>query len=456
MKIVIVGCGKVGNALISDLSREGHDVTVIDNRAQKVKAAVRDSDVMGIHGSGMDHSVLEDAGIREADLFIAVTGNDELNLLCCLLARKLGQSLQTIARVRNPEYSDTITDLQSDLGISMIINPEYSAAREIFKAISLPPTVSAETFSTDSSEIYKLKIPTGSVLNEMPIKDIPSRLKGDILVCMVERGDDLIIPDGDFVLKEKDIISISGTPRKRDQFFRKIGIKSNSVNRVMVIGAGKVAYYLARMLKKTGIELTLVDNDPAVCEQMASWFPEAIVINGNGSDREMLEEEGLEQMDAFVSLTGIDEENIILSLYIRSIMPIKTITKINRISFDDVIGALDLDTIVNPKKLTAETIIRYVRAAEGGIGSNVETVHRLAQDRAEAIEFLIREDSKATNVPLMDLKTKRGTLAALIVRNKKPILPRGSDRLMVGDSVIFITTETGLCKLDDVLDDEAL
>lgn len=453
---MIIGCGKVGTSLVRELSREGHDVTVIDNRAERAKGIVGDYDVLGLVGSGMDHQILEEGGIEEADLFIAVTGNDELNLLCCLLARKLGNDIQTIARVRSPEYSETIMDLQSDLGISLIINPELAAAREVYKAISLPPTVSAETFSSDASEIYKLKIPCGSVLEGMAIKDIPSKLKADILICMVERQDELYIPDGDFILHEKDLISITGQPKKRQQFFKKIGIKSSNVHNVMVIGAGKLAFYLAKMLDKTNIALTLVDNDRATCERMAAFFPKATVIEGNGSDREMLAEEGLDQMDAFVSLTGIDEENIILTLYIRSIMPIKTITKINRISFDDVINALDLDTIINPKKLTAETIIRYVRAAEGGLGSNVETVHRLAGDRAEALEFSVKEESAATGIPLMNLKTRNDTLAALIVRNGKPILPRGSDSIQVGDSVIFITTHPGLCKLDDVLDEEIL
>lgn len=456
MKIMIIGCGKVGTSLVRELSLEGHEVTVIDNRADRAKGIVGEYDVMGLVGSGMDHSLLQEGGIDQTDLFIAVTGNDELNLLCCLLARKLCENIQTIARVRSPEYSETIMDLQSDLGVSVIINPELAAAREVFKAISLPPTVSAETFSSDASEIYKLKIPKGSVLEGMAIKDIPHKLKSDILICMVERKDDLFIPDGEFILHEKDLISITGQPKKRMQFFKKIGIKSNNVHNVMVIGAGKLAFYLAKMLEKTNINLTLVDNNRATCEKMATFFPNATIIEGNGSDRELLADEGLENMDAFVSLTGIDEENIILSLYIRSIMPIKTITKINRISFDDVINALDLDTIINPKKLTSETIIRYVRAAEGGMGSNVETVHRLAQDRAEALEFYIREKSRATNIPLMNLKTRSDTLAALIVRDGKAILPRGTDEIRVGDSVIFITTHTGLCTLDDVLDEDVL
>lgn len=219
MKIMIIGCGKVGTSLVRELSLEGHEVTVIDNRADRAKGIVGEYDVMGLVGSGMDHSLLQEGGIDQTDLFIAVTGNDELNLLCCLLARKLCENIQTIARVRSPEYSETIMDLQSDLGVSVIINPELAAAREVFKAISLPPTVSAETFSSDASEIYKLKIPKGSVLEGMAIKDIPHKLKSDILICMVERKDDLFIPDGEFILHEKDLISITGQPKKRMQFF---------------------------------------------------------------------------------------------------------------------------------------------------------------------------------------------------------------------------------------------
>lgn len=455
MKIVIVGCGKVGNNLVRVLSREGHEVSVIDNHPEKLKGIVADYDVMGIAGSGMDHEVLEEAGVPEADLFIAITGNDELNLLLCLLGRKLGAA-QTIARVRSPEYSAVLNHLQSDLGVSMIINPEMAAATEIYRSLSLPPTVSAESFSNGSCEIYTMRIPAGSVLDGMPLRDIPSRLKADILVCIVERDNEVIIPAGDFVLKEKDLISITGPHHASRAFFKRIGIKSSPVHNVMAIGAGKICFYLAQMLAKTNISLTMVENDPAVCEKMAGLFPDATIILGNGSDQEMLVEEGLEDMDAFVSLTGIDEENIILSLYIQQLMNIKTITKINRIKFDEMLAGLNLDTIVNPKKLTADSIVRYARAAEGGLGSNVETVHHLAQDRVEALEFHIRKPGRICNVPLMNLNLKKGTLCALIIRDGKAILPRGSDSLKVGDQVIVVTTEEGLCSLDDILDEDSL
>lgn len=452
MNIVIIGCGKVGRKLAADLSEENHDVTVVDVRPNMVKRLANELDIMAIRGNGIDHETLDDAGVANADLLISVTGNDELNLLCCLLAKRMNPKLQTAARVRNPEYTDYVQDLRRDLSINLIVNPELTAAREIFRSITLPNGVSSEAFSSGSPMIYSFRIQPGSILDNLMIRDIHPKLRNHLLVCFVERDDKAFIPDGDFVLKERDIISVAGDPNILHGFFDHVGIKHNRIKNVMVVGAGRVGFYLARMLENTRMNLTIIESDQAVCEEMAEKIPNATIIYGNGSDQALLHEEGLDEMDAFIALTGIDEENIILSLYARSAAGIKTITKINRIAFDEVINTMDLDTIVNPKQLTAEVIIRYVRALSAGLNSNVETVHKLAHDQVESLEFRIREQEPYTNIPLQDLPVKPGVLVAMIIRKKRLIVPKGYDELKAGDKVIIVTTKKGVCDLSELID----
>lgn len=451
MKIIIIGCGKVGRSAAAALSAENHDVVVIDSKPDRIFNLANEIDVMAVNGSGLSHEVLLEAGAANANLLIAVTGNDELNLLCCLLAKRLGVP-DTIARVRNPEYTQYISELRADLGISMIVNPEQEAAFEIYRSLSLPQGVSSEMLSTRSAEIYKLKVTSESVLAGLQVKQIPSKLRSNVLVCMVERGMDVFIPDGEFTLHANDRISVMGDMRSMNNFFHVIRTHPSKIRSVMAVGAGKVAFYLANLLKNTPIQLTMVEADEKTCEYMAETFPDAIIIHGNGAEEDLLVDEGLCDMDAFVSLTGIDEENIILSLHAAKIAGIKTITKINRINFSEVLSSLDLDTIVNPKKLTLEKIIRYVRAASSGIGAPVESIHRLGSDKAEGLEFCIKENSAITNVPLQDLNLKSGTLLAMIVRGSQTILPRGNDVIRKGDRVIVITTNLGLSKIDQILE----
>lgn len=452
MNIVIVGCGKVGSSLTRELSREGHDITVVDTKPQKVSQLVQENDVMGLVGNGIVPEIQLDAGIDQADVVIATTSNDELNLLCCLLARKLSGGCATIARVHNPEYSGAVEYLQNEMGISMIINPELEAARAIGRVLRLPSVISVDTFSKGLAEILRVKIQPDSGLANMPVKDIPARLKSDILVCVVERGGKAYIPDGDFILKAKDVISIAGQPANTSDFFRKIGIRKQPIHSIMIIGAGKLSFYLGKQLDRSRVDVTMIESKPETCDIMAQEFPEFTIVHGDGSDQNLLIEEGLDEMDAFISLTGIDEENIFLSLYARGRTGIKTITKINRIRFDEVINSLDLDTIINPKSIAAEMIIRYVRALANATGSNVETVNRLASDQVEAIEFNIRKDSRATGIPLQSLNLKPGVLVALIQRGGQVILPRGSDELLEDDTVIIVTSHTGFTDIDDILE----
>ncbi|MCF0245739.1 MAG: Trk system potassium transporter TrkA [Ileibacterium sp.] len=450
MKIVIAGCGKVGRSIAEQLCTENHDVTVIDNNPERLHNLAKEIDVMVIEGSAINRETLIEAGCKEANLFIGLTGNDELNLLSALLAKRCGVE-QTIVRVREPEYGDEVHDLARDLGISMIINPEQEAAKEIFRSLALPQSVSSEAFCSGKAEIFKVRVTTGSVLENLPVKDIPAKLHSNILACIVERNDKAYIPDGDFVLKPKDIVSITGNSAEVRNFFSKIHLKPTKIRRIMAVGAGKVAHYFCAMIRNTRQSLILIDNNPKVCEKAAQEQPHVTVIQGNGADERLLQEEGLEEMDAFISLTGMDEENIILSLYASQKAHIKTITKVNRIEFDELLDSLDLDTVINPKHLCADAIIRYVRAQAGGINSCVETVHKMAKDQVEALEFLINDPKLPIDIPLKDLALKNGTLVALIVRDNKSILPRGNDCLKMGDRIILITTQKGFSSLQDAL-----
>lgn len=450
MNIIIVGCGKVGAVLTEQLSREGNNVTVIDINGSRVEQMVNEHDVMGYIGSGVSYETQLEAGVEKADLLIAVTGSDELNLLCCLFARKAG-NCQTIARVRNPEYSEEVHYIKEELGLAMIINPELAAAAEIARVLRLPSAISVEVFARGKVEILKFRVKADSVLCDMAVQEIPGKLHSDILVCVVERGEEVFIPSGDFILKEKDVISIAGEPKKTMEFFRKIHIKVNPVKDIMIIGGGRLSYYLSRILIGTGVEVKIVEKDLDNCNRLCQKLPEATVIHGDGSDKELLLEEGLDQADAFAALTGMDEENVFLSLYAKSKARLKTVTKINKISFDEVINNLDLDTVIYPKNITAEYIIRYARAMANSLGSNVETMYRLAGDRAEALSFIIRENAPVVNIPLMDLNLKEGILLVAIERDGKVILPRGNDSMQVGDTVILVTTITGLQDISNIL-----
>lgn len=452
MRIVIVGCGKVGQTLTKELSKEGHDITVIDTKEDKVNKLVQEYDVMGVIGNGINPETQQDAEIDKADLLISMTGNDEFNLLCCLMSKKTNQRLKTIARVESPEYQENRTYLKTQLGISLITNPDLEAAREIYRVLRLPSAISVDTFSKELAEILKFKVLPGSILDGMPIKFITSRLKSDILVCVMERDGKAFIPDGEFTLKAKDLLSIAGDPASTNSFFKKIGLKKKSIKNIMIIGAGRVTYYLGKMLEKTGVNLTIIESNPAQCERMAQLLPKATFILGDGSDQQLLIEEGLDQMDAFIALTGIDEENIFLSLYAGGKSDLKTITKVNRILFDDVIKDLDLDTIVYPKMLITELTLRYVRSMSTSVGDNIETIYKLAGDQAEAVEFKIKKDSPVLGIPIQNLHLKQGRLVALIQRKGKIILPRGSDSMQEGDSVVVVTNTSGLSHLHDIVE----
>ncbi len=451
MKILVIGCGKVGEKLAQQLSGEGNEVTVIDKREDRLLDIVNEYDVMGVVGNGASRKILAEAGIEDVDIAIAVTGSDELNLLCCLIAKKAG-GCQTIARVRNPEYSSELNWIKEELGLAMVINPEHTAAMEIARVLRVPSAIKIESFAKGRVELLKFRISEGSILDDMVIMDIPKRLRCDILICAIERGGEVIIPRGQFVLHARDVISIIASPVSSGEFFGRIGVNTDQVHDCMIAGGGAIAFYLAKQLTEMHISVKIIERDLERCNQLCDQLDGAVIIHGDASDKELLMEEGLEHTESFVALTSIDEENIMLSLYAKMKSNAKCITKVNRIKFDDVIDTLDLDTVVFPKSITADYIVRYVRAMKNSIGSNVETMYRIIEGKAEALEFVIKKNSPVVGIPIADMKIRGNIIIACITRNMRSFIPRGHDTIEVGDSVIVVTTRKGVDDISGILE----
>ena len=450
MQIIIVGCGNVGSTLTEQLSKEGHNITVIDRDAGKVEAIANQYDVMGVVGNGASFSVQNEAGIEIADLLIAVTASDELNLLCCLIAKKAGDC-NTIARVRNPIYNKEIDYIKEELGLSMVINPEQAAALEISRLLRFPSAIKVDTFAKGRVELLKCKVEPGSPLCGRSLMDISSTLRCEVLICAVERGEEVYIPDGKFCLQEKDVISLVASPKHANEFFRKIGMVTNRIRSVMIVGGGETSFYLTQMLMAMGMDVTIIEKEKSRCDELSELLPKTLIIHGDGTERNLLQEEGLEQVQAFVAWTNMDEENVMLSLFARHVSKAKTVTKIHRIAYDEIIDKLDLGSVLYPKYITAEYIIRYVRAMQNSIGSNVETLYRLIQNKVEALEFCVGELSPVVGIPLKDLKLKENLLICCINRKGMIITPGGQDTIEVGDTVVVVTTNTGFHDLRDIL-----
>lgn len=450
MNIIIIGCGKVGSTLAEQLSAENHDIVIIDLLEQRLEAVANAYDVMTLTGNGASFNVLQEAGIKNADLLIAVTGSDELNLLCCLIAKKTGHC-QTIARVRNSLYSKEINFIKQQLGISMIINPELITAMEIAKILRFPSAIKIDTFAKGRAELLKFKLKPEFGLAGMRVQDLSDRLKCNILVCGVERGDDVFIPNGNFVLQDNDSVSIMASPKDTAGFFRTVGVVSHRVKTALIIGGGKVGYYLAAQLLETGIRVRIIEQNRERCEELTELLPKASIIHGDGTDQTLLMEEGLPFAESVISLTGFDEENLLLSLFAMKHSTAKVIAKVNHIAFNDIIGGLDIGSVIYPKYLTANRIIKYVRGAQNSMGSNVETLYKILNNQAEALEFIIRPDCPVTDIPLMDLNLKDNLLVCCINRNGTIIIPRGQDCIMAGDTVMIVTTHPGLRDISDIL-----
>ena len=450
LSIIIVGCGKVGTTLIEQLSKEGHDITIIDKDAAKVQEIASIYDIMGLAGNGASYKVQIDAGIEQADLIIAVTNSDELNLLCCTMATQVG-NCAAIARVRTPEYSSEVTYLREKLGLALIINPELEAAREAARVLYLPTALEVNSFAHGQAGLVKFKVPDGNILHRTTIANLGKNITSDILICAVERNGEVYIPSGDFRILAGDIISFAAPRKTAKNFLENIGFKTNHVKNIMIIGGGRAAYYLSKQLLQMGISVKIIEIDKNRCEELSILLPKAIIIHGDGTDQDLLKEEGIEYVESFVALTGIDEENILLTLYARQVSNAKVITKINRLTFKNVLNSLDLGSIVYPRYIASEAIIAYVRAKRNSMDSNIETLYHMFDHRVEAIEFRVYENSRVTNIPLMTLPLKKNLLVSFINRNGKVLIPSGQDCIQVGDTVTIVTTHTGFKDIRDIL-----
>ncbi len=451
LKVMIVGCGKVGVALVERLTSEGHDVTMIDDNPAKIAQITNLYDIMGVCGNGASYSIQKDAGIENTDLFIAVTASDELNLLCCTIAGQMG-NCAAIARVRTPDYSKETNYLREKLGLAMIINPDLESAREAARILSLPSALKVSSFAHGLAELIRLDVPENGKLAGKSIAELAkSGITADVLIAAIKRGDEVMIPNGATIIQPGDVISFVSSRKKGHVFLSRLGLMSKKVKDCMIIGGGKSSYYLAIQLLARGIGVKIIERDEARCQELSVLLPNAIIINGDGTDEDVLKEEGIETVGAFVALTGIDEENILLTLHAKRISSAKVITKINRIGFKEVIGHLDLGSVIYPRYITCEAIMAYARAKNASRGNNIETLTYLFDNKAEGIEFHIETAGEYTGKPLMDLKLKDNLLICCISRNGQIIIPTGRDTLEVGDSVMVVTSHSGLEDIHDIL-----
>lgn len=450
LSIIVVGGGKIGSTLIEQLYKEGHDITVVDRKASIIQSLTDSYDIMGICGNGASYTIQMEAGIENADLLIAVTDSDELNLLCCTVAKMVGHC-SAIARVRTPDYSKEVPYLREKLGLAMVINPEYESAKEISRILSLPSALEVNSFAHGQAELIKFKIPEGNMLDGRSIAELGKSIIASMVICVVERGGEVYIPSGHFVVKSGDTLSFIGSRKDVLSFLQQIGIPTRQVKDTIIIGGGKAAYYLASALLHQGIAVKIIEKDRTRCEELSILLPKATVICGDGTEEDLLFEEGIRSVDSFVPLTGSDEENILLTLNAMKISDAKIITKINHLNFKSVVASLELGSIIYPRYICAEAIVAYVRAKKESRNSNIETLYHLADHRVEALEFEVTEDSPVTGTPLFRLNKKDNLLIACINRDGHIIIPSGQDTIEVGDEVTVVTTHSGFRDLQDIL-----
>lgn len=451
MKIVVAGCGKIGQTVIGRLVAEGHDLVAIDSDNVILDELTNIYDIMVICGNCADSDVLDEISIQEAELFVALTGSDELNMLSCFIAKRMGCN-NTIARIRNPEYNDdSLVFLRKELGLSMSINPDMLTASELFNILKLPSALKIEHFSRRNFEMIELIIKSGSELDGVKLADMKGRYGSKVLICAVQRGEDVYIPDGNFVLQAGDRISVSADHSDISKLLKSLSIHRKQSKNVMILGGSKSAFYLAKMLINSGASVKIIEKNPARCEELCEKLPQAMIIQGDGAQQELLLEEGLRSTDAFVALTGMDEENILVSIYVAANSVPTVISKVNRTELATMGSRLGLNCIVSPKNITADIFVRYARALENSMGSNVETLYKIMDGKAEALEFRIQPDSSITGLPLKDFIFKKNILIAGIIRGKKIIIPGGDDVILGDDKVIVVSKDHKLNDIEDIL-----
>lgn len=452
MNIVIVGDGKVGHTLTRLLSEEEHDITVIDNHAAALASTMNAQDVNCIEGNGVSYTVQREAGVPNADLLIAATSADEINMLSCMVAKKLGAK-HTIARVRDPEYQQQMVFLKDELGLSFSVNPEQAAASEISRLLRFVSALKVEPFGKGRIELVEFKVREGSPLHGQPLFEMYGKYKIKVLVCAAQRKGEIIIPRGDFVINEGDKLTILATPKDISAFFRAVGTFQRKVKDVIIVGGGRVAYYLATMLVDSGIHVKIIEKNIDRCRMLAESLPKVSIVHGDGTDHELLNEEGLDNADALIALTGMDEENIILGMYAKTCNVEKVVAKVNNTRLVAMLDSAEtgIESFISPKDVAANRIISYVRAMSNATGSNVETMYKLVEDKVEALEFRVRPGSRCVGIPLKTLPINKNVLIGAIIRNGTCIIPGGEDVIAVGDAVIVVTTAVGLNELDKIL-----
>ena len=452
MKIIIAGCGKIGVTVLQSLINEGHDVVAIDQNPDVISEIATLYDAMYVVGNCADSDILEEARVADAELFVAVTGLDEMNMLSCFLARKMG-ARNTIARIRTPEYNDkSLGILKEQLEISMTLNPDSLAADELYNMLKLPDAINIDTFSRRSFELIELKLKSDSPLDGMTLMDIRKKFDAKFLVCTVQREDEVFIPKGNFVLKSGDRINITAQRDEVLKLFGMLNLTKKPAKSVMIVGASRIAFYLARHLISTGSTVKIIEQNKETCEKFAALLPQAIIINGDGAKQELLIEEGLLDTDAFVTLTGMDEENILLAFFAASHNVPKVVSKVNKAELVSIASTLGIDSIVSPIRIVSEIHSRYARALENSIGSSVETLYKLCDDKAEALEFIVTQDFPFRNIPLKELAIKKNTLIGGIIRGRKNIIPNGDDVILSGDRVVIIAEGAKLTSLAGIME----
>ena len=451
MKVVIVGDGKVGTTLSEMLSEEGHSVTVIEQKQQTLKRHTEEMDIIGVLGNGASSEAQIEAGVPQADLLIAATSSDEVNMVACLLAKKLGCK-NTIARVRNPEYNEQLQLLQEELGLSFAINPELSAAREIANIISFPNADSLGSLAGGRVRIVRYTLEEDSPLSRLQLMDIRQKRGNNVLICAVERNGEAYIPKGNFRLEEGDHIYITGTLSNIDGFLHQYGERSFVIRNVIAIGGGRITHYLAGILRDTRVNMKVIEINHEICVELKKHQPYITVIEADGSDQAILNEEGIQDTDAVIALTDRDEENLIISMYAMLQNVPKVITKVNRTEYTGIMEELGLDSVISPKYAVADQIARYVRAQQSTHGSKVDSVYKIVNGRAEALEFIVEEDAERLLMPIKNLPIAENVLVAGIVRGKELIFPTGEDCFEAGDRVIVVTTESHFNKLNDIFE----
>lgn len=451
MKIIIGGLGKIGRSILESFVREGHDVVAIDSDPEVIEEISNIYDVMCVCGNCADTEILEEAHAKSSDLFVAVSGSDELNMLSCFVAKKMGTE-HTIARIRKPEYNDdSLTFLRQHLALQMAINPEMLTARELYNILKLPSAVKIEYFSRRGVEMIELRLKDESLLDGVRLMDLKKKFGVRLLVCVVRRGDKVYIPDGNFELKSKDKIGLTGSHSEIQKFLKALGMLHKQSKNVIILGGSKTAFYLAKMLLASGASVKIIEKDPERCDELSDMLPKATIIQGDGAQQELLLEEGIRSADAFVSLTGMDEENILISIYAAANDVPKVVSKVNRRELANMAENLGLDTIVSPKNITSDILVRYARAIENSMGSNVETLYSIMDGRAEALEFKVHPASNIIGIPLKLLNFKKDIIIAAIIRGGKVIVPGGDDEIMENDKVIVIAADQRLNDISDII-----